>query len=86
MAISREIWGNDMIVVRKQGNQISEHMRRGRKAVQEQNRGSIWRTGFAIEDFQPLQAKRAIENGRCNRFDFGWRKCLLEKVAVSGLS
>ena len=26
--------------------------------------GSIPGTGFAIEDFQPLHAKRAIENGR----------------------
>jgi hypothetical protein len=25
-------------------------------------------TGFAIEDFQPLHVKRAIENGRRNRF------------------
>ena len=24
-------------------------------------------TGFAIEDFQPLEVKRAIENGRRNR-------------------
>src|SRR4029450_4007040 len=29
--------------------------------------GSIPETGFAIEDFQPLQVKRAIENGRRNR-------------------
>src|SRR5678810_604835 len=47
--------------------QIAEHMRRRRKAVQEQNGGSIPGAGFAIEDFQPLQVKRAIENGRRNR-------------------
>jgi hypothetical protein len=41
-------------------------MRRRRKAVQEQNGGSISGTGFAIEDIQPLHVKRAIENGRCN--------------------
>src|SRR6266550_326797 len=29
--------------------------------------GSISGTGFAIEDFQPLHVKRAIENGRRNR-------------------
>jgi hypothetical protein len=45
----------------------AEHMRRRRKAVQEQNGRSISGTGFAIEDFQPLHVKRAIENGRCNR-------------------
>jgi len=39
-------------------------MRRRRKAVQEQDGGSIPGTGFAIEDFQPLDIKRAIENGR----------------------
>ena len=45
----------------------AEHMRRRRKAVQEQNGGSTPGTGFAIEDFQPLQVKRAIEDGRRNR-------------------
>src|SRR5437762_1939368 len=53
-----------MIFVRKHGNQVAEHMRRRRKAVQEQNGGSIPGTGFAIEDFQPLHVKRAIKNGR----------------------
>src|SRR5215469_4331774 len=67
LAISREVWGNDMIFIRKHGNQIAEHMRRRRKAVQEQNGGSIAGTGFATEDFQPLHVKRAIENGRRNR-------------------
>src|SRR5262249_47155933 len=47
---------------------------------QEQNGGSISGTGFAIEDFQPLHVKRAIENGRCNRFGLGRHKCLLERV------
>src|SRR5262249_61895442 len=56
-----------MIFIGKHGNQIAEHMRRRRKAVQEQNRGSIPGTGVAIEDFQPLHVKRAIENGRRNR-------------------
>src|SRR5215471_20329017 len=56
-----------MIFIRKHGNQIAEHMRRRRKAVQEQNGGSIPGTGLAIEDFQPLHVKRAIENGRRNR-------------------
>jgi len=32
-----------------------------------QNGGSIPGTGFAIEDFQPVHVKRAIENGRRNR-------------------
>src|SRR5215831_16364009 len=56
-----------MIFIRKHGNQIAEHMRRRRKAVQEHNGGSIPGTGFAIEDFQPLHVKRAIKNGRRNR-------------------
>ena len=42
--------------------------------------GSISGTGFAIEDFQPLHVKRAIENGRRNRFDVGRHRCLLGKV------
>src|ERR1700741_1016339 len=56
-----------MIFIRKHGNQIAEHMRRRRKAVQEQNGGSMPGTGFAIEDFQPVYVKRAIENGRRTR-------------------
>src|SRR5260370_40907655 len=55
-----------MIFISKHGKQIAEHMRRRRKAVQEQNGGSIPGTGFAIEDFQPVHVKRTIENGRRN--------------------
>ena len=46
-----------------------EYRQPRRKAVQEQNSGSIPGTGFAIEDFQPLHVKRATENGRRNLFD-----------------
>src|ERR1700745_1028623 len=56
-----------MVLIGKHGNKIAVHMRRRRKAVQEQNGGSISGTGFAIEDFQPLHVKRAIENGRRTR-------------------
>src|SRR5215469_3046688 len=56
-----------MIFIRQHGNQIAEHVRRRRKSVQKQNGGSIPGTGFAIEDFQPLHFKRAIENSRRNR-------------------
>src|SRR5947209_19432679 len=69
-----------MIFIRKHGNEIAEHMRRRRKAVQEQNGRTISGTGFAIEDFQPLNVKRAIENGRCNRFAVGRHRSLLGKV------
>src|ERR1700745_3634315 len=69
-----------MVLIGKHGNKIAVHMRRRRKAVQEQNGGSISGTGFAIEDFQPLHFERAIENGRCNRFGLGRHKCLLEKI------
>src|SRR5258708_1809273 len=55
-----------MIFIRKHGDQIAEHMRGRRKAVQEQNGGSVPGTGFSIEDFQPLHVKRTIENGRRN--------------------
>ena len=56
-----------MIFIRKHGNQITEHMRGRRKAVQEQNGGSIRGTSFAIKHFQTVYAKRAIEDGGCNR-------------------
>src|SRR4030095_9726016 len=75
-----------MIFISKHGNQIAEHMRRRRKAVQEQNCGSIPGTGFTIEDFQPLHVKRAIEDGRRNRFDLGRHRCLLGKSAISGFN
>ena len=35
-AISREVWGKDVISICKNGNEIAEHMRRRWKAVQEQ--------------------------------------------------
>src|SRR5215472_2203184 len=89
-AISREVWGNDMIFIRKHGNQIAEHMRRRRKAVQEQNGGSISTTGFAIEDFQPLQVKRAIENGRrtriCRVFPIHYRLSYFSRHALLSFS
>src|SRR5258707_9181484 len=41
-------------------------MRGRRNSLQEQNGGCILGTGFAIEDFQPLHVKPAIENRRRN--------------------
>src|SRR3954454_23467003 len=55
-------------------------MRGRRKAVQEQNGGSISGTGFAIEDLKARDVERAIENGRRNRFALGRHRCLLGKV------
>src|SRR5262249_39676442 len=76
-AISREVRGNDMIFIGKHRNQIAEHMRRRRKAVQEHNGGSISGTGFAIEDSQTLYVERAIKNGRRSRSGLGRHRCLL---------
>src|SRR3954463_2763094 len=69
-----------MIFIRKHGHQIAEHMRRRRKAVQEQNGRSIAGTGFAIEDFQPVHFERAIENGGCN--DQFHINCLLDNLSL----
>src|SRR5258708_21680150 len=74
-----------MVFIGKHGNQIAEHMRRRRKAVQEHNGGSISGTGFAIEYFQPLHVKRAIENGQCSRFGLGLHKCLLYLMPGAGV-
>src|ERR1700739_1069809 len=63
LAISRKVWGNDMIFVRKLWNQIAEHVRRRRKAVQEQNGGCVLGAGFAIEDFHPAHVNPGIEDG-----------------------
>ena len=51
------------VLVRKNGNQIAEHMRRGRKSVQEQNGGTVVKTGFAVKDVQSLHVKLSIKNG-----------------------
>src|SRR6185437_14874170 len=45
-----EIRRDDAMVLRKNGNQVPEHVRRGREAVQQKNYRRVFRTRFAIKN------------------------------------
>jgi len=49
-AEARQVRRHDVIAVGKQGNEIAEHMRRGREAVQQQEGRMTRIAGFSIED------------------------------------
>src|SRR5215469_13887647 len=46
----REIRRNHMVLIRKRRNEITKHVRRGGETVQQQDRGTIPGTCFAIKD------------------------------------
>ena len=49
-AEARQVRRHDMIAVGKQGNEVAEHMRRGREAVQQQDSRVSRIASFSIED------------------------------------
>ena len=53
---------NDVVAIRERRDQIAEHVRRGRKAVQQQHDLRILRPRFAIEDVDPVDLGRAVMN------------------------
>jgi hypothetical protein len=74
-AEARQIRGNDVVTVRKRRNEIAVHVRRGRKAVQQQQPGRLGSSGFAVEKFQAIDVDRAIarDGGRLRRRGRGRR-------------
>src|SRR5215472_18708205 len=92
-AEARQIRSNDAVTVRKRRNEVPIHVRRGRKAVQQKQRGRLGSSGFTVKEFQAIDVNRAIarddnrlgrrrRNGRVHWI--GWarhRDISLSKVA-----
>ena len=62
LAKARIVGRDDAIAIRERRDQIAEHVRRSRKAVQQQHNGRIRGPRFAIEDIDPIDLGRAVMN------------------------
>jgi hypothetical protein len=51
-----------MVAVCQFRHQVSEHLRRSREAVQQKHRWVLRRTGFAVEDIQPINVDGFMSN------------------------
>ena len=61
VAVTGIIGCDDMITVGKLGHEIAEHLRRGRKAVQQQQRRRIFRSGFTVEDVETVYLRGSMD-------------------------
>ena len=69
---------------RQQGNQVAEHVRRGGKAMQQQDGRRGWRPCFAVKDVEPIHiappvADRCIMNGHAELL---WLCCRNHRLQV----
>ena len=55
---------DDVVAVRERRDQVAEHVRRGRKAVQQQHDRRIRGSCFAVEDVDPVDFGCAVVNDR----------------------
>jgi hypothetical protein len=69
---------DDVIAIRERRDQVAEHVRRSRKAVQQQHDRRICRSCFAVEDVDPVDLGCAVVNDR-NR---GLLRCALRGRVV----
>ena len=60
LAVARIIRRDDAVTIRKRRDQIAEHVRRRRKAVQEQHDRCLRGPGFAIEDVHAVDLGGAV--------------------------
>src|SRR5437899_12745158 len=75
MSEARIIWCDEVILIRKPGEERLEHSRRRRKSVQQEKRRRVFRSGFSIKDGEPIYLDRAIKSwvfhGRFLSFGLG---------------
>jgi hypothetical protein len=60
LAVARIIRRDDAVTIRKRRDQIAEHVRRRRKAVQEQHDRRLRGPGFAIKDVHAVDLGGAV--------------------------
>ena len=64
LAEARIVRRDDMVAIRERRDQIAEHVRRGRKAVQQQHGRRVGGSGFAVEDIDAVDLDGAIVDDR----------------------
>src|SRR5258708_1069247 len=62
MAVTGIVGGNQAIFIRERGNQIAEHLRTGREAVQKQDCWSVFRPGVAVKDVKVTDPDGLVEH------------------------
>ena len=60
LAVARIVGCDHVIAVGKGGDEVAEHVRRGRKSVQQQDDRRICRPGLAIKDVHSIDFGRAM--------------------------
>lgn len=54
MAEARVVRGDDVVPVRQRRDEVAEHLRAGRKTVEQQDRGGVLRPNLSIENVQSV--------------------------------
>ena len=54
LAVAGVVRSDHVVAIRERGDQVAEHMRGCRKAVQQQHHGRILRPRLTIEDLDPI--------------------------------
>ena len=60
VAVARVVRRNDVVLVPQRGDQVAEHLRAGREAVEQQDRRGVLRAGFAVEDVEVADLHRLV--------------------------
>ena len=62
ITVTGHVGGDNVVLTRELGNQVAEHMRGGRKAMEQHQGRPLRRAGFAIEDGDAVDGLRFIAN------------------------
>ena len=60
LAEARVVRRDDMVAVGQGGNEVAEHVRRGRETVQQQHDRRLGRAGLAIEDLDAIDRRGPV--------------------------
>ena len=63
VAVAGVVGGDDVVLVRQRRDQVAEHLRAGREAVEQQDRRGVLRPGLAVEDVQVADLHGLVQHG-----------------------
>jgi hypothetical protein len=64
----RVVRRDDVIAIRQRRNQVAKHVRRTGKAMQQHDGRRVYRTGFSVENFYAIDARRSMMSLHCERW------------------
>ena len=63
VAVAGVVGRDDVVLVRQRRDQVAEHLRAGREAVEQQDRRGVLRPGLAVEDVQVADLHGLVVHG-----------------------